>query len=395
MMQAQVHRIPAAGPDDVAGLAALVNAGTLDPARIVAVLGKTEGNGCVNDFSRGFAAATLTSAIAALSGRSAGQVAREVLFVMSGGTEGGLSPHWLVFAAVPAAAPPRPGGKALALGSARTRAFAAEEIGRMPQMLATADAVREAMRAAAITDPADVHYVQVKCPLLTRARVAQAEAAGATVVTDDTYASMAYSRAASALGVALALGEVAADSLDESVIHRDFSLFSRRASTSAGIELIENQVLLIGNSGVWSGDLVISHDTMADAIDAAAFARALAAAGLEPSVPLSPESQARLVAVLAKADAARSGIIRGARHTMLDDSDVPASRHARALVGGVLAALAGTTRLFVSGGAEHQGPDGGGPVAVIVRRAGEMSDFVSASGRDARRHGTNFDKTIV
>jgi cyanuric acid amidohydrolase len=36
-------------------------------------------------------------------------------------------------------------------------------------------------------------------------------------------------------------------------------------------------------------------------------------------------------------------------------------------VGGVLAGLVGRTDLFVSGGAEHQGPDGGGPVAAIAR----------------------------
>ena len=52
---------------------------------------------------------------------------------------------------------------------------------------------------------------------------------------------------------------------------------------------------------------------------------------------------------------------------MGDDSDIQASRHARALVGGVLAAAIGRTDLFVSGGAEHQGPDGGGPIAVIAR----------------------------
>jgi cyanuric acid amidohydrolase len=33
-----------------------------------------------------------------------------------------------------------------------------------------------------------------------------------------------------------------------------------------------------------------------------------------------------------------------------------------------LAALIGRTDLFVSGGAEHQGPDGGGPIAIIARR---------------------------
>ncbi len=44
------------------------------------------------------------------------------------------------------------------------------------------------------------------------------------------------------------------------------------------------------------------------------------------------------------------------------------TRHARGFVGGVLSGLFGFTDLFVSGGAEHQGPDGGGPVAVVVSR---------------------------
>jgi len=73
-------------------------------------------------------------------------------------------------------------------------------------------------------------------------------------------------------------------------------------------------------------------------------------------------------AVLAKAEAAQSARIRGNRHIMLDDSDISSTRHARGFVGGALAGLFGFTDLFVSGGAEHQGPDGGGPVAVIVDR---------------------------
>ena len=35
---------------------------------------------------------------------------------------------------------------------------------------------------------------------------------------------------------------------------------------------------------------------------------------------------------------------------------------------GALAGLVGHAELYVSGGGEHQGPDGGGPVAVIVDR---------------------------
>ncbi|WP_276149020.1 ring-opening amidohydrolase [Pseudomonas aeruginosa] len=64
-----------------------------------------------------------------------------------------------------------------------------------------------------------------------------------------------------------------------------------------------------------------------------------------------------------KAEPSASGSIRGNRHVMSDDSDINGSRHARALVGGVLAGRLGDTRLFVSGGAEHQGPNGGGPLA--------------------------------
>ena len=73
-------------------------------------------------------------------------------------------------------------------------------------------------------------------------------------------------------------------------------------------------------------------------------------------------------ALLAKAEASHDGRLRGHRHTMLDDSDIASTRHARGFVCGALAGLVGHAEIYVSGGAEHQGPDGGGPVAVIVDR---------------------------
>lgn len=54
---------------------------------------------------------------------------------------------------------------------------------------------------------------------------------------------------------------------------------------------------------------------------------------------------------------------------MFDDSDINATRHARAAVGGLVASVAGTGAVYVSGGAERQGPPGGGPVAVIAKHA--------------------------
>ncbi len=368
-MRAYVHRLPASAPDDASALLAAIEAGTIDPHCIIAVLGKTEGNGCVNDYTRGFATHVLKAAIARSIGRSPEQVGASVAFVMSGGTEGGLAPHWLVFEIRPDTAPSPAGEKRLAIGIAMTPPFAPEEIGRLPQVTATADAVRQAISAAAITSADDVHYVQVKCPLLTRARIVEAAQRGCSVATQDTYESMGYSRGASALGVALALGEVAGEKLSDAVVCRDWSLWSGRAGTTSGVELMQNQVMVSGNSAAWHGDLVCGHGVMCDAIDVGAAVQALQAVGLQPARQLAAEDGARLVAVLAKAEPSRSGSIRGRRHTMLDDSDIPGTRHARALVGGVLAGVFGETELFVSGGAEHQGPDGGGPVAVIARCA--------------------------
>ena len=125
--------------------------------------------------------------------------------------------------------------------------------------------------------------------------------------------------------------------------------------------------MVVGNSAAWHGDLVSGHGVMRDAIDVDAAFAALQAVGLHPARQLAPDDAARVVAVLVKAEPSRSGTIRGRRHIMLDDSDFPGTRHARALVGGVLAGVFGETELFVSGGAEHQGPDGGGPIAVIAR----------------------------
>lgn len=54
---------------------------------------------------------------------------------------------------------------------------------------------------------------------------------------------------------------------------------------------------------------------------------------------------------------------------MLNDGDIDAQRHIRGAVGAIVASILNDTALFVSGGAEHQGPDGGGLVAAIAERA--------------------------
>jgi cyanuric acid amidohydrolase len=363
VQRVDVHVILTESPDDVRGLEALIRAGTLDPADVVCLLGKTEGNGCVNDFSRGFATSAFKTALARALGRPPEEVAARVLFIMSGGTEGVMAPHMTVFARHESAA--ASGVPGLVAGIARTRAFASDELGTLIQVTEVERAVREAMAGAAIARAADVHFVQIKCPLLTAAAIAAAQRSGRKVATSSTYASMGYSRGASALGVALALGEVDRSAVADTAVCHRWDLYSRVASTSAGVEIDHCEVLVLGNAPS-SSTVVIGHDVMEDAIDAAAVRRALDSAGWRPGAPAGQGGN--VVGIFAKAEASPSGLIRGRRHTMIDDSDINHTRHARAAVAAVVASVIGDPLVYVSGGAEHQGPSGGGPVAAIVRR---------------------------
>ena len=86
---------------DASELTALIDAGVLDADRVVAVIGKTEGNGGVNDYTRIIADRAFREVIVAKGTRTADEV-RQVPIVWSGGTDGVLSPHATVFATLPA-----------------------------------------------------------------------------------------------------------------------------------------------------------------------------------------------------------------------------------------------------------------------------------------------------
>jgi cyanuric acid amidohydrolase len=345
MPRARIHKIATTGPDDISGLRALIATGALDPSKLVAVLGKTEGNGCVNDFTRAFAVSALKQEL--------GVNAEGVSMVMSGGTEGGLSPHIVTFEVLEDDGL----GPAMAIGTGLSRDLEAHELGTFAQIDCVAETVFAAMKSADLTGPEDVHFVQIKCPLLTVDRIA---AARAPVATTDTLKSMGLSRGASALGVALALGEIDLATAKAAKIGSDPHIWSGRASTSAGIELMGHEIVVLGMSDKWTGPMRVDHAVMNDAIDTESVAKAMARLGVG--------EKTKLRALFAKAEASTSGLIRGQRHTMLDDSDIASTRHARAFVAGALAGLTGGCDLYVSGGAEHQGPDGGGPTALIAEQ---------------------------
>lgn len=361
----EVRKVPLHTVSDASELARLIDDGALAADRVVAVIGKTEGNGGVNDYTRIIADRAFREVLTTKGSRSADEVAR-IPIVWSGGTDGVLSPHATIFATVPAEqAAPAADEPRLTVGVAMSDTLLPEDIGRVAMISKVAEGVREAMAQAGITDPADVHYVQTKTPLLTISTIRDAKSRGKTVWTEHTHESMDLSNGCTALGIAVALGEIEMPT-DEDVMH-DRSLYSSVASCSSGVELDRAQIVVVGNATGVGGRYRIGHAVMHDALDADGIWSAIRSAGLDlPDRPHPTDLDGRLVNVFLKCEVSSDGQVRGRRNAMLDDSDVHWHRQIKACVGGVTAAVTGDPAAFVSVSAAHQGPDGGGPVAAIV-----------------------------
>jgi barbiturase len=360
----EVRKVPILNVSDASGLADLIDQGVLDADRVIAVIGKTEGNGGVNDYTRILADRAFREVLLEKGTRPVEDV-KQIPIVWSGGTDGVISPHATIFATVPADRAEQTDEPRLTVGFAMSEQLLPEEIGRVAMVEKVAAAVKVAMERAGITDPADVHYVQTKTPLLTIHTIRDAKSRGKTVWTEHTHESMDLSNGCTALGIAVALGEIDMPS-DEDVMH-DRSLYSAVASCSSGVELDQAQVVVVGNARGVGGRYRIGHSVMEDALDQDGIWAAIKDAGLDlPERPHWSDLQGRLVNVFLKCEVSGDGVVRGRRNAMLDDSDVHWHRQIKSAVGGVTAAVTGDPAVFVSVSAAHQGPDGGGPVAAIV-----------------------------
>ena len=162
----EVRKVPLHNVSDASELAKLIDDGVLEADRVIAVIGKTEGNGGVNDYTRILADRAFRDVLTAKGTRTAQQV-KQIPIVWSGGTDGVISPHATIFATLPADQATATDEPRLTVGFAMSEPLLPEDIGRTAMISKVADAVREAMERAGITDPADVHYVQTKTPLLT------------------------------------------------------------------------------------------------------------------------------------------------------------------------------------------------------------------------------------
>ena len=304
--------------------------------------------------------------------------------VWSGGCDGVITPHATIFARTDATGPASK--SRLAIGTAMSVELLPEDIGRPAMVEKVADGVKAAMRDAGIDNPADVHYVQTKTPLLTIESVRDAQSRGHTVACE-VHNSMGVSNGTTGLGIAVALGEIGMPKAEE--ICHNLDLYSSVASCSSGVELTQAQIVLLGNKPGAGGRYRIGHSVMKDALDIDGIYESIRNAGLElPERPRAEDLNGRVVNCFMKCEADRRGTLRGRRQIMMDDSDVPWHRHIKAAVGGVAATAIGDAAVFVSVDAMHQGPQGGGPVIAIVdaRRvmAARILHRIGWSGRHRR-----------
>ncbi|MGH7388504.1 MAG: ring-opening amidohydrolase [Candidatus Rokuibacteriota bacterium] len=360
-MAVEVAKVELKSVQDASGLEERIRAGQFTADQVVAVVGKTEGNGGVNDFTRLLADHAFRQVIRKLGNRSEAVVAR-IPMVWSGGCDGVLTPHATVFARSDRTGPAS--RSRLAIGTAMSDHLKPEDIGRPRMVEIVAEGVEAAMKDAGIEDPRDVHYVQTKTPLLTIDWVEDARRRGKTVACA-VHDSMGVSNGTTALGIGVALGEIAMPRAEQ--ICQDLDLHSSVASCSSGVELTQAQIVLMGNRAGAGGRYRIGHSVMKDALDIDAIYAAIRDAGLDlPERARAADLQGRLVNCFIKCEADHRGKLRGRRQIMLDDSDVHHHRHAKAAVGGVAAAAIGDPAVFVSVDAMHQGPQGGGPVIAVV-----------------------------
>ena len=375
----EVRKVPLHNVSDASELAKLIDDGVMEASRVIAIIGKTEGNGGVNDYTRIIADRAFREVLEAKGTRAMADI-KQIPIVWSGGTDGVISPHATIFATtspdkVPATDEPR-----LSVGYAMSEQIFPEDIGRLPMVEKVAAGVKIAMERAGITDPADVHYVQTKTPLLTLETITDAKRRGKDVWTEDTLKSMDVSNSTTALGIAVALGEIEMPTAEQ--IHKDLSLFSSVASCSSGVELDQAQIVVLGNVRGVCGRFRIGHSVMKDALDADGVWESIRSAGLDdlPERPHPSDLRGRVVNVFCKCEADPTGRVRDRRNIMLDDSDVHWHRQIKSCVGGVVASVTGDPAVFVSVAAVHQGPSGGGPVIAIVDLGpGEPTGYVPPS----------------
>lgn len=344
-MKYDVLKLKMEHPGDVSELAALLQAEKVNATHIKGIIAQTEGDG----YARGYATLAFQLLLSQYLGWTHEEVFDRIPMMMIGKTGGLMSPHYTIFLRddTNEEQQTRSTEKRFVFGVASSRVLSPEEIGTIAQVDVAAEAVREAIKDAGITSLDDVHCVEIKCPW----------GIGGTM-----------SKAASALGSAVALGEIERDRVTEAVINGDHSLYSVRTSVSAGGEQKAVRVIVMGNKVGANSSLVVGSGMMKDSFDLQGLYDLLEGMGMSVNPLLSEEDQQRIVQVFVNAGADALTHIRNQRHTMHSDAlSMHAGILAKAVANAVVGSVVNDASILCSAGSEHQGPRGANLLALIAK----------------------------
>src|SRR5215471_5551552 len=126
-MAVEVAKVELKSVQDASGVAERIQAGQFSADQVVAVVGKTEGNGGVNDFTRILADQAFRRVLLKLGKRSEAEIAK-IPMVWSGGCDGVITPHATVFARNTKTGPAS--SARLAIGTSLSAELLPEDIGR-------------------------------------------------------------------------------------------------------------------------------------------------------------------------------------------------------------------------------------------------------------------------
>src|SRR6266403_587642 len=125
-MAIEVAKVELKSVQDASGLEACIAKGQFTADEVIAVIGKTEGNGGVNDFTRILADQAFRRVLGKRGTRSDAEIA-QIPMVWSGGCDGVITPHATVFARN--ARSGSPSRSRLAIGTAMSAELLPEDIG--------------------------------------------------------------------------------------------------------------------------------------------------------------------------------------------------------------------------------------------------------------------------
>src|SRR4030095_10969069 len=96
-MQIKAYKLLTSSPSDTTGIERLFGEQLIEPSEVICIIGKTEGKGGRTDFTRDVWMLGVEEFFSDRIGIGRKEVGERIIFSLSGGCEGVVSPHIIVF----------------------------------------------------------------------------------------------------------------------------------------------------------------------------------------------------------------------------------------------------------------------------------------------------------